>query len=276
MGIYKAFIVTFCWISVLCASAPNASAKIIGSDNRTGELGHACNDIGYTVARLIIPTDRSNPDLATVTAIKLPQTGPFFITVAHAFYKKGKLKAPVDEIYAKVLTRNAHGECVYKTARVKRFAVGSVKPRQTFFGAARDLMVFELVGDDLSDDDITAIEYRNCSDCTDKLAKMTAFSWDINHGLLPYTTQCNLRKSPEESEYDDLSFTHHDCDTSAGASGALMLLKDASGAEYPHSIHAVGWGRNGREFGHGAYNVSIPLDTETLNLLYRAMIKFGD
>lgn len=272
----KKYIIALCMLIATTLTAFSVHAKVIGDDDRPNGIIHECADIGYTVARLIIPISLDSPDLATATAMKIGNSEPFFVTVAHAFYENGALKAPLDEIYAQVLTQTGNGNCVFKTSRIKSFSIGTAKPFQSFDGASRDLMVFQLVEEDFSPANITAIEYADCDSCRDDAATITAFSWEVAEGLLPHRMQCRFFKSPEVSPYNDISFRHHDCDTSAGASGALLMSKGPNGRFLPRAVHTGGWGESGREFGDGVYNISVPLDSGTINVLYNAMIRRGN
>lgn len=198
----------------------------------------------------------------------------FFITAAHALYLKGELRAPLDTIEIDVLVEVAPDECRYRKASISRFATGSAAPRKTFHGAARDMLVFQIDDDEI----MSKVRPIKIGDgvCGKPVTSLFAFAWKTGKGVLPYRSECKMQKRPKLSEYDDVSFLHHDCDTSSGASGGLLLCDPTDLNPELRGVHVTGWGTDGRQFGDGVYNIALPVDFRTISALLRAMDKYGD
>lgn len=267
------------WI-LLCLSLTSgpfaANARIVGKDDRIALTADYCQTDGVTVGRLLVEPTDEHPHLSTVTAVQFDDQETFYLGTAHSLFKDGKLRAPLDHISVELLVPDPLGGCRFRTSSISRFAVGSTKPRQTFWGAARDLLVFQIDNQDIDADAIKPIRLYRKRSCRTHDVRLTGFAWGIKGGLEPFRTSCKLRRKSAESDYPEAAFQHHDCDTSTGTSGSLLLCEQGRHAPIPYAVHAVGWGESGREFGRGVYNVAIPVDAGALRMLFRAMRVYGD
>lgn len=248
-------------------------AKVIGFDDRKVLEAAPCTVTPATMARVLVPAE-GGMHLSTGFAATVNGEEVFFITAAHALYLKGELRAPLDLIEIDVLVEVAPGECRYQKAGISAFATGSAKPRQTFLGAARDVLVFRIDDKDI----VSNIKPIRIGDgiCTTTETTLFAFAWKAGNGVLPSRTECRIRKRPGVSEYDDTSFLHHDCDSSSGASGGLLLCDGTDLHPELRGIHVTSWGTDGRQFGDGVYNIALPMDFRAIRVLLRAMDKYGD
>ena len=262
-------------LSLACVTASSVDAKIIGADDRLPAYSQSCSEMGFTIARMLVPGEGDEILLSTATAVSLDNGRPFFVSAAHALYRDGKLRAPLERVSVQLLLPDATGVCRFQPARIARFAVGAARPRKSFFGAARDLLLFEIEADELFSRQISPIHYRFNQQCTSRAVEVIGFASDFQNGQVAYKDQCHLRGKPEVSAYPDSSFQHHDCDTSTGSSGALLLCSTERGGILPVAVHTVGWGSSGQPFGDGVYNVGTPLNAQMLLLLHRVLLREG-
>lgn len=250
-------------------------AKVIGADERPQHVVTDCRKIPFTIARVVVPDGTGNFSRSTASVVRLRDGEAFFVTAAHVFYKNGVLRADLSEITVEIMVQRGR-DCVFKAARVDRFATGSTKPRRSFHAAAHDILIFQVAGWGAGARGLTPLEYKPANTAKFHAVEIIAFSADVAGGQRPFRQKCRLRRRPAESEYDETRFLHHDCDTSGGASGSPLLRQSHSGAYTPVAVHTVGWGIDGEQFGEGVYNVAAPLDFEMLSTLYRAMKRYGD
>lgn len=238
-----------------------AVATPIGFDDRIDDVVRECRDLPVSVGRLFVPTVPDGPNMSTATPFTIDGgLTVFFITSAHSLFKGGEIRAPMDALIVDVLVENEAGVCRFAEGKVADFVVGSAKPRATFFGAARDMAILKVVFPEGVVERLAPLQIRATPICANDKVNITAFAWDVANGMSPYRSSCRLRAPSPESEYDGISFQHHDCDTSAGSSGGLLTCRDGSGEEVVAAMHVVGWGTPGAPYGEGAYNVALPID----------------
>ena len=260
-------------VVVAIGFAPPAFAKVIGFDDRQILETAPCRSTPATLARVLVPVE-GRQNLSTGFAATVSGDEVFFVTVAHSLYLKGELRAPLETIEIDVLVEVAPDICRYRKTSISKFATGSAAPRQSFHGAARDILVFQIEDDEI----ISKVKPIKIGDgtCRNTLTSLFAFAWKAGNGVLPYKSECKMQKRLKVSEYDDVSFLHHDCDTSPGASGGLLLCDPTNLTPELHGIHAASWGTDGRQFGDGVYNIALPVDFRTIRALLHAMEKYGD
>lgn len=137
-------------------------------------------------------------------------------------------------------------------------------------------MLFDMEADAPLPGPIVSTALMSGGHCGSGAVELVGCASDFPFGWTACRDRCHLRDKSDESAYPDSSFQHHDCDTSAGSSGALLLCTTALGTALPIAIHAVGWSTSGRPIGSGVCNVATPLSAQMPRLLLRELRKGDD